>query len=330
LHRARTPVYNIANMKKTFGGIKLYWFLIVMAVAILGVVFGSFFDWDLSKAIASTDNQFGKFFEAFGEALGYALVPIGATLVFMGLKDDRPLGLKILGWAVLILGIGIPTYILGNAATSEFAYGLKVYIAYPVAFVIMTLASMFTYFLAGFEDKSALIKVGLALLIAMVLQLLIINVFKIFAQRPRFRFIMDLQLNVGGDSQFHAWYQWGSGVKFSDMLKSSNDNFKSFPSGHSGTAAVCLLLPLLATTKKNPLFKGESLVLFLVGALYTIIVAFARILAGAHFLSDVSMAILIASLVDFLTIFVIYQPKKQAAPIAETAPSESVPSANNK
>jgi len=84
-------------MKKTFGGIKLYWFLIVMAVAILGVVFGSFFDWDLSKAIASTDNQFGKFFEAFGEALGYALVPIGATLVFMGLKDDRPLGLKILG-----------------------------------------------------------------------------------------------------------------------------------------------------------------------------------------------------------------------------------------
>jgi membrane-associated phospholipid phosphatase len=298
-------------MKKTFGGIKVYWMLIVLGLCLLGIIFGSFWDFSLSNAIAKPNNGFGVFFESFGEALGYAMVPIAGTLIFMGLKDDRPIGLKILGWIILIASIGIPTYILGHAATKPYTYVLPIYWAYPIAFVIMTLSSMFTYFLAGVDDKNVLLKAGLTILIAMLIQLAIVTVLKGLAERPRYRYLI-VSSNA---TAFRDWWNWDPS-NFMGMILKGEDGLKSFPSGHTATSSVCFLLPLLASTKPNKLFKGEEAVLFILGGLYTLIIAYARISAGAHFLSDVSFGALIGSATSFLTVFIAYQPKKEAVKAA--------------
>lgn len=298
-------------MKKTFGGIKVYWMLIVIALCIIGIIFGSIFDLDIERGMAQVNNPFGVFFESFGEALGYAMVPIAGTLIFMGLKDDRPLGFKILGWVVLFASIAIPTYILGHAATKPYTYQLPIYFAYPIAFVIMTFASMITYFLAGVDDRNVLLKAGLVILIAMLIQLALVTVFKGLAERPRYRWLIDSSLNTNSIA-FKNWWDWNPSNFFGMILK-GDDGLKSFPSGHTATSSVCFLLPLLAATKMNKLFKGEEAVLFILGGLYTVLIGVARISAGAHFLSDISFGALIGSAVSFLTVFIAYQPKKEPA-----------------
>jgi membrane-associated phospholipid phosphatase len=293
-------------MKKTFGGIRVYWILLVVLLALIGIFFGSLYDLDISQAIADPNDGFAKFFEGFGETLGYALVPISCTLIFMGLKDDHPLWLKIIGWAVLIMGIAIPTYILGDAAMSEYSFGLKAYVAFPISFVVMALSSMLTYFVAGFEDKAMLIRVGLAVLAAMLVQLAVLYVLKQIGSRPRFRYLIDPTKNTTGEI-FREWWQFG--INLSSFSK-ADDYHRSWPSGHTATASMALLLPLLGRARKNKLFAHQDLILFLIGLLYTLVVAFARIRAGAHFLSDVSFALLIGTGIDFLAMYFGFREKK--------------------
>jgi len=293
-------------MKKSFGGIRVYWFLIVILLALVGIIAGSFLDLDISQKIADPNDGFAKFFEAFGETIGYALVPVSCTLIFMGLKDDRPLGLKILGWAFLVLGVAIPTYIQGNAAMSEYSFGLKAYVAYPISFVMMALSAMVTYFVAGFEDKAMLIRVGIVVIAAMLAQLAILYVLKQIGSRPRFRYLIDPTKNTTGEI-FREWWQFGINLK--DFTK-ADDYHRSWPSGHTATASIALLLPLLSLTKKKEVSMKEDLVLFLFGLAYTLIVAFARVRAGAHYLSDVSFALLIGASVDLLAVYIGFRPKK--------------------
>lgn len=71
----------------------------------------------------------------------------------------------------------------------------------------------------------------------------------------------------------------------------SSDIFKSFPSGHTaGAASVLSLLSLPYLFKQN---KVTKILLYVLCPLYIVVVAFARIVMGAHFLSDVTMAMLI-------------------------------------
>ena len=68
----------------------------------------------------------------------------------------------------------------------------------------------------------------------------------------------------------------------------TSEEFKSFPSGHAGGSALTLMFAMLV-----PYFvKGQEkiqLPMFYAGFAWLLLVAFARIRVGAHFLSDVSM-----------------------------------------
>lgn len=300
-------------MKKSFGGIKVYWMLIVVAVALIGIVFGSIFDLQISTSFVNFNSGFGKFFEAFGEALGYAMAPIGATLFFMGLKDHKNKWMKVLAWSILVLGIAIPTYFLGHAAMSEWAFAMKAYFAYPIAFFLMALTSMLVFFLAGVEDKNLMIKAGLVIMIAMVAQVIILNVLKQINMRPRWR----AQLIDGYVWEYRAWWQFS----FDIHNFPCPDYLRSWPSGHTATASIAFLLPLLAKTKKKQFIKHEELVLFIIAFVYVIITAIARIRIGAHYLSDVSFGMLIGSLISFLTVYIAF-PEKKKQPEAVEAKAE--------
>ncbi len=72
----------------------------------------------------------------------------------------------------------------------------------------------------------------------------------------------------------------------------SSDEFRSFPSGHTACAACAMLIGLLPTLRKGK--EKRTRLLFILGCLWAAAVAVSRIWMGAHFLTDVTMAWLIA------------------------------------
>ncbi len=75
----------------------------------------------------------------------------------------------------------------------------------------------------------------------------------------------------------------------------AGENFKSFPSGHSINASIVMSIaffPFKKTSTSQKVFIGV--------AAYTVLVQFSRIMQGAHFLSDVTMGVIIGLLMIVL------------------------------
>ena len=106
--------------------------------------------------------------------------------------------------------------------------------------------------------------------------------------RPRFRLISSIDA-----IKFHNW--WEPCKNYKELKEAFNihkDNFKSFPSGHTAEASI-LLATITFLPLANEKYERYQPLMFSLGILLVIYVAFARILAGAHFLSDVSMGAII-------------------------------------
>ena len=103
---------------------------------------------------------------------------------------------------------------------------------------------------------------------------------------------------------YHAF-----GERFTDYKDFVNgvftsEEFKSFPSGHTGSAAVIvMLLSYLPYLTKGKVSMKHQKLLFFIGFLYTLALAFSRMLCGAHYLTDVCvggfLSILICMITDF-------------------------------
>ena len=120
----------------------------------------------------------------------------------------------------------------------------------------------------------------------LVALLLVIPTIKDNMHRPRYRALLAYK-----EISFHNWWQpfkeYGS---IKDLYP--HDNFKSFPSGHTAEASI-LLVATTFMPLANPKFKKIQLPLFIGSFLFMALIALARILAAAHYLSDVSMGALL-------------------------------------
>ncbi len=315
-------------MKKKLLGIPLYWFLIVFAVAIIGILFGSFFDKSLSDAVANSHNGFGMFVETYGESLAYGVAIIGAVLAWLGLWKRKAIWQKILGWAILVAGTIVMVYMLGdsfygNPNSNEVLYGFRIsnaFLAFFVAFLILAFIGVITFLLADKSESkyNDLLRIGLIMIAAMLLQWGLMHFLKQIGGRPRWRFLYE----IGGiwEGQPYDYQNWW---EFAWFKNPKLDYFKSWPSGHTATAALVMLIGLFPRVlKKN--FKHSELILGCCGFAYAIIVAIARILAGAHFLADVSFGMLVGSLSAFLCVFVGSKifPSKESPEVTEEPAKE--------
>jgi membrane-associated phospholipid phosphatase len=124
----------------------------------------------------------------------------------------------------------------------------------------------------GTDDQDALRKaawVGLLLLLAAVI---IVNIIKIPWGRMRLRIMDD------PDNQFTRW--------FLPQGKAANDDYKSFPSGHSAGAAVIIWITLLPTFIAGLRTKKAAIALNIIAYGWIVLVMVSRIIMGAHFASD--------------------------------------------
>ena len=262
--------------------------LIAWGVAIIGIIFGSFFDLQISTAIASADNGFALTVSAIGPTIGFAAVAaMGGGFVALIVKGKYHIALKILFGVLAAACLGVAIfYPAGEYFGINGFYGAAPeWAGYLIVIIPECAAMVGGYFVFRDYQNDKLWIIFCMIVVLLLIALLgIIPRLKDFIHRPRYRGLVQYT-----DVTFHNW--WEPFKEYRDYVNAHpdvpHDNFKSYPSGHTAEASI-LLVAFTFLPFAHKKFEKMQLPLFLGGCALVLLVAFARILAAAHFLSDVS------------------------------------------
>ena len=302
-------------------------FIIVISILLVGLIVGSFLDLQINQAIYSKGNMFGIIMAAFGT------VPCYAGLAFLGgglfgatlkRKDLHP-AIRFSCYVLAVVAYGVSIYLGSKDVPSANAFNNES-LRLPGIIISAVLFAGVAYlgFRACFkEDRKELWALTLVMIVIFTVGLLPVSyVIKLFIHRPRFRYVV-----YSGEIPFHNW--WESYKAYKDYLATNpvyeginitKEEFKSFPSGHSGSAAILMMfLPYFSSF--YPKLKGKETLLFYIGFAFTLLMMFSRMLVGAHYLTDTCMGALLLMAVYFIVhvfahskgwIFNEEQPKQEA------------------
>lgn len=250
----------------------------IFLLALLAV--GSVIDYPLSCALYNEANPFAMFFAAYGEypaTLGWAAA--GAMLLAAHDKRHRLAGaLQCAGGVLLLLIGGLMACMMPN-----------LYLPWPpVVIVAIGLAATAGVLCAVMRlcrgaDDATVRRVALVIFLTIFAEMLLVNIVKIPWGRARMRLVA-----TDPRAYFMPWWQPGSELKSALVAVGvAAEEFKSFPSGHTANATAMMLLAVLPYIA--PKLAGRQKQLFWFGFLWTCVVAFTRIIMGAHYLTDVTV-----------------------------------------
>lgn len=261
--------------------------LIAWGVAVIGIIFGSFFDLSISKAIASPTNGFALTISAIFPTLGFmGVAAIGGGFIAFIVKGKYPTFLKVL-FGILAagcLGLSI-AYPAGEYFSINGFYGAAPeWTGYFIVVLPEVGAMVGGYFLfKDFKNESMWI---VFLIVAVVLAAALLGAvtgLKAIMHRPRYRLI-----SVNENIAFHNWWEPCRNYKeLMELYSIPKENFKSYPSGHTAEVSI-LFVAVTFFPLANEKMKKYQLPAFIVVCALVILVAVARVLAAAHYLSDVS------------------------------------------
>lgn len=227
------------------------------------VAFFTIYDLPFSNLIANKDSQFGQFFYMFGE--------LPAT--FVGLASLALLTVSFVSEGKIAYAItcGFATFIMGFIITFQmiryFSLDLFPNILYGL---VLSMIMIFGMNHLSDKKKKYLQIYAIIAFLTMALGILTPNLIKIIWARPRYR-ILD-----GSDIVFQAWFIPGGFTL--------DDNWKSFPSGHSAAATVSLVYLYLPQLYDR--LKGKEKILSFFIFTWIILVMISRVVRGDHFMTD--------------------------------------------
>ena len=282
-------------------------FIIVIAILFAGLVVGSFLDLQINQAIFSNGNMFGIIMAAFGT------LPCYATLAFLGgglfgstmKRKDLHIALRVLCYVIAVGCYGISIYLGSKDIPSVNGFNNeKLRIPALLASAVIFAGIAYLGFRVCFkQDKKELWALSLVMIFVFAIGLVPVSYFiKMFIHRPRFRYVVN-----SGEIPFHNWWETCKDYKqyknrdlelYGHVI--TKEEFKSFPSGHSGSAAILMMILPYFTVFFNKL-KGKEVMLFYIGFAWALLMMFSRMLVGAHYLSDTCMGSLIVMAVYFIT-----------------------------
>ena len=294
---------------------KKWFFIPVVSILLIGVILGSFLDLEINKGIYDPQNGFGLFIAAFGETPAYALLGTFAYgFIYLAIHHYKKPSQRFILILIAILGVAFCTYFQGKHIFDKNAYYthdiVTKLLGYGIGFAIALLGGVAGYFL--FKSNTCSAKELLLILIVAYGLLAAANgfnqVLKMIMARPRYRVVVD------HPDIFCNWWELGRShreyytTNFPELYAS--EDFRSFPSGHmANIATVLYLLPMLKRINSHIKLKDGYLIGF--AAIWAIIIAYTRIRVGAHFLSDVSLGALFATVFSYIANeFYLYFHKK--------------------
>lgn len=277
---------------------KRWHFLIVGGVLLIGLFIGSIFDHKINEAIFDLKNPFGLVVSSFGMIPEYGtLAFFGGVLAYLTFKGENkfPTWLKILFGILSVALFGAATYFLGKDVFSINGFyneKLHPWLGCIIMGVLM-IPVWYLGFWMGKKNTNPRLWIAILIAAAVIFVALVpgVTLFKAIMHRPRYRFAV-----ADGHVLFHSW--WERCGDYKEIIANSNgaltnEEFNSFPSDHSA-ATICgmiwlAFLPLI----DNRLMKHQ-IWLFYAGFAWSLVVMSARMVVGAHFLSDVCFGALIA------------------------------------
>ena len=271
----------------------------VMAVLTGLTILGSVHDYEIANAVyigqQPNENFFGVLFAFVGimpTFVGWSF--LGASIVGLLKKNtvEKTKKRRLIALAVFLFVLSFFYFCNTLMMVNGNAFPVHWAIAYPIGILILLGTAFLGYKASMRSDNPNLLNTVLLLSIVSVVVMLIIMSTKGIMDRPRFRFVME----SSNPDYFRNWWQSGKDIKTSLAQTVISDEFSSFPSGHSAYSmfAIFLFPAFVEYNTKLKKYKGLFVVL---GFVWWGLTAFSRMTVGAHYLTDVCIAGLIAIIV---------------------------------
>ena len=239
-----------------------------------------FCDLELDKLLNNPKDIFSIWFQNTGEIPSRLICPIAGTVLFYTYKTklEQAAGLIIClgGSAYFGYYIGKYFFIEENRMLFSIIYGLGFGIVCLILGQLINVPDKY---------RELIRKAAILGIIVMFLQLAVVEGLKYLWGRVRFR---DL-IAAGSYDAFTPWYK----------INGINGN-KSFPSGHTAGAGMSYLIMLLPYISDK--WKNRTQICFWTAFIYTSVVAFTRLVMGAHYLSDVTAGGIISFTIVIISI----------------------------
>lgn len=283
-------------MKKlTIMSMPITCFWAIITTCFLGIVIGSFRDFEINVALANK-TELGSFFATYGSYFSYCLYPAAGACLYSGFrkKGER---YRLLSRTLLVLGWFMAVYYSNNyngkAVRSLFGYtagessaALSV-ISWFFWAVLYSWVPFVVIRLVDDNNPDKLIAVGASILIAGIAADNINLWLKQVASRPRYKYLITLD---DPRAEFRNWWQ------MVPNLAGSDDSFKSWPSGNMTIASMMFALPMLTDVMKKRSIRKNKIA-FSLSCVFVVIYGYNRIHMTNHFLSDVCFGVLITYLI---------------------------------
>lgn len=260
--------------------------IIFYALAATALIVAAFCDLQLDKLLNNTENIIAIWFKNTGEIPGRLICPLAGTVLFYTYKNK----LQQLAGAIIALGgSAYFGYYIGKYFFLD-EHRMLFSIIYGLGFGITCLIiGKFIAIPDKYRDK--LRQIAILSIIIMFVQITVIEGMKYLWGRVRFR---DL-LASGSYDAFTPWYK----------INGINGN-KSFPSGHTAGAGMSYLMMTFPYLSKK--WERRKTLCFVIPLVYTSVVAFTRLVMGAHYLSDVAMGGIVSFTIVIIA-FTLYEKK---------------------
>ena len=259
--------------------------LSALGFEVLGIIIGSFLDYQLSSAIASATSTVGLTISVIGPTIGFSgLDFVGGGFAALAMKEKK-MWIKICFFALAIIAIFVTVYYAGREYFGINGFDQKApdIIGMLIAAVCACGAEVGGYYVFKDAAKESWVPFICVYAVLLIVLIAAIPILKDNMHRPRFRTV------VQGIVPFHNWYQkCGEYQSYIDTYRYGPDEFKSFPSGHTGEAAILIVIAAFAPIANEKIRKYQ-LPIFIGACVFVAIVGLGRIMAAAHYLSDVSM-----------------------------------------
>lgn len=289
--------------------------LIALAIGVVMLTLGGIFDLNLTKSVYDpiNTNVFGIIFSGIAELPVCLATSLCGTLLIVA----RPKGKKVAEvfcFVVGIIAIGICLYFTYDTfmeiadfnSTQEHKTLIRVF-AILFSLLFTSGIVLLGFFKCKNFDKPMMLRVSVFILIICAAVAITSTGCKFLWSRPRPRYIWSKTNQPEG--LFHAFWELNP---FACLKADVSDDLKSFPSGHTTYASLAIfVLPLL--TLISPKAKDDrklQIILFYVGLCWALVSALSRVLAGAHFLSDVSAGFLITTIAGYIVTCIAFRQKK--------------------
>jgi len=279
-------------MKKLFK-----WWEILIIVLLFGglITLGALKDLEIAEMVFKPDSIFANICNNFGYFPSPIMAASGAMMLVNAPNKNNKF-YSFIRICLIIGATGFAYYYIMDNLYDDFA---SFWYCLLGAFVVAI--SMFVTFLITKDaDKKTLANVGMMIIFAVGFETGLIGVIcKTLLARPRYRFVVSSSVD-----NFRNFWQFDSDLK--DLYVTSGileSEFESFPSGHaSGSMCLALLFTLPYFTKKA---KFMSRIYLVIGIIFSLIVSYGRMVAGAHFLSDVACGMFI-TLIGIIVCYYIF------------------------